>query len=98
MVTQRLTSNHFVLDDGRVNSYPVEGRYAWPSELDLMARLAGTRLREGGWKRKPFTSLSHGPQRHSSAVLRMRRSRRRVLELEHQVVEVAVVPVLAGFV
>jgi len=60
VVTQHLTSNHFVLDDGRVNSYPVEGRYAWPSELDLMARLAGMRLRErwGGWKRKPFTSLS----------------------------------------
>jgi SAM-dependent methyltransferase len=60
VVTQRLTSNHFVLDDGRVSSYPVEGRYAWPSELDLMARLAGMRLRErwGGWKREPFTSLS----------------------------------------
>jgi Methyltransferase domain len=60
VVTQRLTSNHFVVDDGRVSSYPVEGRYAWPSELDLMARLAGMRLRErwGGWKREPFTSLS----------------------------------------
>jgi SAM-dependent methyltransferase len=60
VVTQRLTSNHFVVDDGRVSSYPVEGRYAWPSELDLMARLAGMCLRErwGGWKREPFTSLS----------------------------------------
>jgi len=60
VVTQRLTSNHFVVDDGRVSSYPVEGRYAWPSELDLMARLAGMRLRErwGGWRREPFTSLS----------------------------------------
>ena len=60
VVTQRLTSNHFVVDDGRVSSYPVEGRYAWPSELDLMARLAGMRLRErwAGWKREPFTSLS----------------------------------------
>jgi hypothetical protein len=31
-------------------------RYAWPSELDLMARLAGLRLRErwGGWNREPF--------------------------------------------
>jgi SAM-dependent methyltransferase len=60
VVTQRLTSNHFVVDDGRVGSYPVEGRYAWPSELDLMARLAGMCLRErwGGWKREPFTSLS----------------------------------------
>jgi len=33
---------------------------AWPSELDLMAKLAGMRLRErwGGWKREPFTSDS----------------------------------------
>ncbi|MFZ0180064.1 MAG: class I SAM-dependent methyltransferase [Candidatus Dormiibacterota bacterium] len=60
VVTQGLTSNHFVIDDGKINSYPVEGRYAWPSELDLMARLAGMRLRErwAGWKREPFTSLS----------------------------------------
>ena len=35
-------------------------RYVWPSELDLMARLAGMTLRErwGGWKREPFTSES----------------------------------------
>jgi SAM-dependent methyltransferase len=60
VVTQHLTSNHFVVDDGRVSSYPVEGRYAWPSELDLMARLAGMRLGErwGGWNREPFTSVS----------------------------------------
>ena len=60
VVTQRSTSHHFVLEDGKVGSYPVEGRYAWPSELDLMARLAGMRLRDrwGGWKREPFTSLS----------------------------------------
>lgn len=60
VVTQRLTSNHFVVEDGRVSSYPVEGRYAWPSELDLMARLAGMRPRErwAGWNREPFTSLS----------------------------------------
>jgi hypothetical protein len=33
-------------------------RYAWPVELDLMARLAGLRLRErwGGWRREPFTA------------------------------------------
>jgi hypothetical protein len=61
VVTQGLVSNHFVLDnDGRVSSFPVEGRYAWPSELDLMARLAGMRLSErwAGWKREPFTNLS----------------------------------------
>jgi hypothetical protein len=35
-------------------------RYAWPAELDLMARLAGMRLehRWGGWGREPFTGLS----------------------------------------
>ena len=35
-------------------------RYAWPAELDLMARLAGMRLEDrwGGWKREPFTGLS----------------------------------------
>ena len=37
-----------------------EVRYAWPSELDLMARLAGLRLRErwGGWRREPFDAAS----------------------------------------
>jgi hypothetical protein len=61
VVTQGQTSNHFIVgDDGTVQSYPVEGRYAWPSELDLMARLAGMRLAErwAGWKREPFTSMS----------------------------------------
>jgi len=40
--------------------YPVEVRYAWPSELDLMARLAGLRLRErwGGWSREAFGASS----------------------------------------
>ena len=60
VVTQGLTSHHFVLDEDGFGSYPVEGRYAWPAELDLMGRLAGLRLRErwAGWQREPFTSLS----------------------------------------
>jgi hypothetical protein len=35
-------------------------RYVWPSELDLMARIAGLRLRErlGGWHGQPFTANS----------------------------------------
>ena len=43
-----------------VRLYPVEVRYAWPSELDLMARLAGLRLRErwGGWGRETFDASS----------------------------------------
>ena len=40
--------------------YPIQIRYAWPSELDLMARLAGLRLRHrwGDWRRGPFTAGS----------------------------------------
>jgi hypothetical protein len=40
--------------------YPVRLRYVWPSELDLMARLAGLTLRDrwGGWDRQPFTAAS----------------------------------------
>jgi SAM-dependent methyltransferase len=41
----------------------VHGIDAWPSELDLMARLAGLRLRArfGGWGREPFTAASQSP-------------------------------------
>jgi hypothetical protein len=40
---------------------PVFVRYAWPAELDLMARLAGLRLRDrfGSWAQEPFTSDSN---------------------------------------
>jgi SAM-dependent methyltransferase len=60
VVTQRFSSQHYDFAEGRVQSHPVEFRYAWPSELDLMARLAGLRLRHrwAGWRREPFTSLS----------------------------------------
>jgi SAM-dependent methyltransferase len=58
--TQRFSSQHFYLVDGRLEAFPVEFRYAWPAELDLMARLAGMTLRDrwAGWQREPFTSLS----------------------------------------
>jgi SAM-dependent methyltransferase len=57
-VAQRITSQHVTLTDGGVRLLPVEIRYAWPSELDLMARLAGLRLRErsAGWQRAPLTA------------------------------------------
>ena len=60
VVTQRLSGQHYHLDDGRVEASPTEMRYAWPSELDLMARLAGLELehRWAGWRREPFTALS----------------------------------------
>jgi SAM-dependent methyltransferase len=57
---QGLTSHHFEMVDGTLQRLSVPFRYAWPSELDLMAELAGLRLRErwSGWKREPFTSES----------------------------------------
>ena len=57
---QALTSHHLELVEGRLERLSIPFRYAWPSELDLMAQLAGMRLRErwGGWKREPFTSES----------------------------------------
>jgi SAM-dependent methyltransferase len=59
-VEQRVASNHLVVSDAGVKMYPVRLRYAWHSELDLTARLAGLRLRErwGGWLREPFTASS----------------------------------------
>jgi SAM-dependent methyltransferase len=60
VVTQRFSSQHFHFVGGAVEASPVEFRYAWPAELDLMARIAGLRLeaRWAGWAREPFTNLS----------------------------------------
>jgi SAM-dependent methyltransferase len=60
VVTQQASSQHYEFEDGRVLSFPVEFRYAWPAELDLMARIAGLALRDrwAGWKHEPFTALS----------------------------------------
>jgi hypothetical protein len=60
VVTQRLSGQHYHLEDGAVRASPTEMRYAWPAELDLMARLAGMRLehRWAGWGADPFTRLS----------------------------------------
>jgi SAM-dependent methyltransferase len=59
-VTQRLEESHVVLSREGVRVHPIVTRYAWPSELDLMARIAGLRLKErwGGWNREPFTGAS----------------------------------------
>jgi SAM-dependent methyltransferase len=60
VANQGLTSHHLELVDGRFELVSMPFRYVWPSELDLMAQLAGMTLRErfGGWKREPFTSES----------------------------------------
>jgi SAM-dependent methyltransferase len=54
---QRVSVQLVVLGESGFRMFPVELRYVWPSELDLMAELAGLRLRErwGDWNREPFT-------------------------------------------
>ena len=60
VANQGLVSHHFDLADGRFELLSMPFRYVWPAELDLMAELAGMRLRErwGGWQREPFTGES----------------------------------------
>ena len=59
-VAQLLDESHVELSAGGIRLFPIVTRYAWPAELDLMARLAGLRLRErwGGWSGEPFTADS----------------------------------------
>jgi hypothetical protein len=58
--TQTLYENHVELSPEGARFTPVVQRYAWPSELDLMARIAGLSLdqRWGGWNRENFTARS----------------------------------------
>jgi hypothetical protein len=60
VVEQRQVSHHFTATEHGFRHYPIPFRYVWPSELDLMARLAGLRLRHrwGDWRRAPFTAES----------------------------------------
>jgi SAM-dependent methyltransferase len=53
---QLLEGHHVEFRNGDVTLYPEVVRYAWPTELDLMARLAGMRLRSrwADWSGKPF--------------------------------------------
>jgi SAM-dependent methyltransferase len=57
---QALTSHQFWIQEGRLEHLSMPFRYVWPSELDLMAKIAGMTLRErwAGWTREPFTSES----------------------------------------
>lgn len=59
-VTQQLDETHVALTKDGVRLYPIVTRYIWPSEMDLMGRIAGLRLdaRFGGWGREPFTAAS----------------------------------------
>jgi SAM-dependent methyltransferase len=58
--TQAMSSNYVTVDGGRGEYRSIPFRYVWPAELDLMAQLAGMRLRDRweGWTRQRFTSES----------------------------------------
>ena len=60
IAAQIAVSHHFWAIDGRLEARSSPHRYVWPSELDLMAQLAGMTLRErwSDWHREPFTSES----------------------------------------
>ncbi|MBM0232581.1 methyltransferase domain-containing protein [Micromonospora sp. STR1_7] len=59
-VTQRMWPRYGLKGDSGVQEYPLQFRYVWPSELDLMARLAGLKpeSRWGGWEGQEFTAES----------------------------------------
>ncbi|MBE0431188.1 MAG: class I SAM-dependent methyltransferase [Dehalococcoidia bacterium] len=73
-VSQQITAQQIVLTEQGIRLYPVKLRYVWPSELDLMARLAGLQLKHrwGDWRKAPFSADSrthvsvyeHGQQSH----------------------------------
>ena len=60
VATQILYSHHYRFVDDSYEVFSAPYRYVWPSELDLMARLAGMSLRDrwSGWEGEPFTSAS----------------------------------------
>jgi hypothetical protein len=64
-VTQLLDESHISITEDGIQLFPIVTRYAWPSELDLMARIAGLRLHQrfGGWLGEQFTGDS---RRHIS--------------------------------
>lgn len=70
-VEQRIKSQHVVIRDGEIKLFPVEVRYAWPAELDLMAELAGLKLvhRWGNWGQEKFSA---GSEKHISVYDRIR--------------------------
>ena len=60
VANQGLVSHHYRVSEGRLEVKAIPFRYVWPSELDLMARIAGMTVRErwSDFTREPFTSES----------------------------------------
>jgi SAM-dependent methyltransferase len=59
-VTQLLEETHVTISNTGTRLFPIVTRYIWPSELNLMARIAGLRLKErwANWNREPITASS----------------------------------------
>lgn len=64
-ISQQIMTQHLVINEQGIRLYPVKLRYAWPAELDLMARIAGLRLKHRwrNWDKAPF---GPGSDRHVS--------------------------------
>lgn len=62
VVAQTMRTNKVHLSNDRITLIPANHRYAWPAEMDLMARLAGMRLqhRWESWARSPYGQSSTG--------------------------------------
>jgi SAM-dependent methyltransferase len=62
IANQGLISHHYWIEGEHARTMSIPFRYVWPAELDLMARIAGMRLRGrwAGWQSEPFTSESEG--------------------------------------
>ncbi len=71
-VSQILDENHVHINSGGIVFGPIRVRLAHPPEFDLMARIAGLRLRHrwAGWDEEPFTATSW---RHVSVYERLQR-------------------------
>lgn len=59
-VSQGLISHHVFTHADRIERQSIPFRYVWPSEMDLMARIAGLELhaRWADWNKSPFTAES----------------------------------------
>jgi SAM-dependent methyltransferase len=59
-VNQRIDYQRVHISQGGIRMNPLVMRYAWPAEIDLMAKLAGLQLKDrwGDWNRSPFTAAS----------------------------------------
>jgi len=71
VATQQGVSHHYFIEGDQLTRFDTPYRYVWPSELDLMAQMAGLELdqRWADWDRSPFTSDS---RKHISVWIRSR--------------------------